>query len=729
MRLAVGLALLATAVCHAALLPRPFAELGAWIVSSGGFVSDALAIEETGAGGGRGLCVSRAVEAGEPLMAVPRCCTLHASAESGLKAHEALMLRLLEEEARGAGSEFGVYLSTLPSHIRLLRDWPEPELQRMPADLVARVEAHRRSVDTTVDRVRRAAALRALQAGDESIERLVKQGGVCGGAPASAISSGGLRGLSRPPIADATRGDAAAAMAVSCAEPISAPPITADPLLAPPALADRSHLLWAESVVRSRSLAFTADDGSAALALVPIFDLANHQRVGEEAALREEREAREGGVKAEEGAGITPVGGVNTPERAVNAAHPVREGPALEMPSAPLSSESSTAPPVLITSDGCTVLCARTPLRPGEAVMIEYAGVDEGGAAGLLLDYGFADPPGADLGLWGNVEEAAERARRAAAGVARAREGAGRGGEAIQGEVGKNSEGPEGAEKGAGRSAEARRSVEGVEGAAARDALRSAVALSLSAQTSLLRQLRRSILDDAISVCACLPSMRVSVTNVTCLRPAEVGAGIRLYDDDLRSLWLEEGRRCEGGGSAGGERGSGGSGGCGACCSRVALVGLASASECARLLSLARPLLPPPDTHGFNLYLKASAASGALPLHLGMMRLVERCRRAVAGEYGIPLRTLTPRQAFLSRMTEQTDPGEYTQVREGGKGAKDQLNHAVGANVAALPSLPLLCLAARPSHTPSLSPCPSPPPAPPHSLPPSSSLVSPLPDP
>eukprot|EP00966_Prymnesium_polylepis_P185705 4304535-Prymnesium_polylepis.1 len=37
-------------------------------------------------------------------------------------------------------------------------------------------------------------------------------------------------------------------------------------------------------------------------------------------------------------------------------------------------------------------------------------------------------------------------------------------------------------------------------------------------------------------------------------------------------------------------------------------------------------------------------------------------RRAVALEYGLPLSTLTPRKAFLSRITEETDAGIYTQA-------------------------------------------------------------------
>ena len=47
--------------------------------------------------------------------------------------------------------------------------------------------------------------------------------------------------------------------------------------------------------------------------------------------------------------------------------------------------------------------------------------------------------------------------------------------------------------------------------------------------------------------------------------------------------------------------------------------------------------------------------------HLRLLRLVERMRRAVAIEYGVPLSRLTPRQAFVSRITGATDAAIYTQ--------------------------------------------------------------------
>lgn len=266
-------------------------DLGSWIASAGGFVSDALQLEDVGAGGGRGLCVSRDVSAGEPLLGVPRRCTLHACAGEGLKAHEALMLRLLEEEACGSNSEFVGYLESLPECIPLLRDWPDAELRRrMPARLVARVQAQRDNVDTTIERVNEAGAARA----------------------ASSSST-------RAPV-DASAGASSGAFASS--------PSDVEGAAARLSRFSRERCLWAESVVRSRSLAFTAADDSPALALVPLFDMANHLRAEEEALLRAER------------------GGAS--EYAARSA----------------------APSVLITDDGFTVLCARSDLRAGEQVLV-----------------------------------------------------------------------------------------------------------------------------------------------------------------------------------------------------------------------------------------------------------------------------------------------------------------------------------------------------------------------
>ena len=130
-----------------------------------------------------------------------------------------------------------------------------------------------------------------------------------------------------------------------------------------------------------------------------------------------------------------------------------------------------------------------------------------------------------------------------------------------------------------------------------------------------------------------------------CLRPAEGHAGDGLFNEDLRALPLQHGRVCEGGG-------------CSGCCSRVLLDPMVAEDECSTLLDLVKQhaMLPPADGHSFSLYLKLAAASGVLPVHMRMLRLIERARRAVAAEYAVPLVSLSPRQAFLSRVTPETEP-------------------------------------------------------------------------
>ena len=62
------------------------------------------------------------------------------------------------------------------------------------------------------------------------------------------------------------------------------------------------------------------------------------------------------------------------------------------------------------------------------------------------------------------------------------------------------------------------------------------------------------------------------------------------------------------------------------------------------------------------MYLKLTAAAGDLEAHILLIRLVERVRRAVAFEYGLPLATLSPRQAFVSRILGTTDVASYSQL-------------------------------------------------------------------
>lgn len=146
-----------------------------------------------------------------------------------------------------------------------------------------------------------------------------------------------------------------------------------------------------------------------------------------------------------------------------------------------------------------------------------------------------------------------------------------------------------------------------------------------------------------------LRSHHRSVANVTCLRPAAGTDGSQLFDDSLLDAPLETGRVCRGGA-------------CDCACSRVRLSRAATSAECARVEALAAELMDADVGPMANLYLKYSAAAGKLPLHLTLLRLVERLRRAVAHEYGVPLHTLTPRQAFVSRISGGSDVPSYTQL-------------------------------------------------------------------
>ena len=144
------------------------------------------------------------------------------------------------------------------------------------------------------------------------------------------------------------------------------------------------------------------------------------------------------------------------------------------------------------------------------------------------------------------------------------------------------------------------------------------------------------------------------VANVSCAQPAagEWQPGQQLYDDDLLVLPTRAGRACVGGN-------------CGCACSRVQLRQLASDAECDAMVSQAEALQPASsdaadaayaaDAGTHNLYLKLTAAAGALRATLLFVRLLERLRRAVAREYGLPLSSVAPMQAFVSRKTRSSD--------------------------------------------------------------------------
>ena len=128
------------------------------------------------------------------------------------------------------------------------------------------------------------------------------------------------------------------------------------------------------------------------------------------------------------------------------------------------------------------------------------------------------------------------------------------------------------------------------------------------------------------------------VQNVTCLQPATDTDGMRKYNEQLLSLPLRRGRACVGGC-------------CSDACSRTLWSHLATRDECEQLIARANRIMPAPESHPHhNMYLMLCAASGEVRTTLLFVRLVERMRRAIAHEYGVPMERVLPRSAFLSRL-------------------------------------------------------------------------------
>ena len=100
-------------------------------------------VDSVSSDGLRGRSVSRAVEAGAPLLALPPGSYLSAASAASadeseppldppLKLFERLILRTLRARASGA---LPSYMATLPQSVDLLRDWSDDE----PAQLDARL--------------------------------------------------------------------------------------------------------------------------------------------------------------------------------------------------------------------------------------------------------------------------------------------------------------------------------------------------------------------------------------------------------------------------------------------------------------------------------------------------------------------------------------------------------------------------------------------------------------
>ena len=158
-----------------------------------------------------------------------------------------------------------------------------------------------------------------------------------------------------------------------------------------------------------------------------------------------------------------------------------------------------------------------------------------------------------------------------------------------------------------------------------------------------LRQIFDADFSHALSCCE-----RQVLANVTCLRPnvrAKVD-GTRLFDTDLlafQSLHTVPGRQCH-------------DGHCSDACSRVTWDGLASADECTSLIEQAQKFMLPLEMEegsreqGGTATLSVASKTGDARTALMILRLIERLRRAVAHEYGVPLHALSTHTAFVNRI-------------------------------------------------------------------------------
>jgi len=119
--------------------------------------------------------------------------------------------------------------------------------------------------------------------------------------------------------------------------------------------------------------------------------------------------------------------------------------------------------------------------------------------------------------------------------------------------------------------------------------------------------------------------------NVTCMQPESAGSGYEVINDELLAVPLRPGRACDGG----------------VCCdecSRVLFSEFATAEEADTFVSELQHAIVPP-LHQFSLQ---KCAFRDMRTTLVFVRLVERMRRAIAHEYGLPLRSVTPLQTFVS---------------------------------------------------------------------------------
>eukprot|EP00965_Chrysotila_dentata_P174355 5755930-Pleurochrysis_carterae.AAC.1 len=127
------------------------AALANWLTDEGGYLDGVCVRSHRGL---RGLFTTSEVSSGQPVLAIPRHCTLHVfeDANSGFLVHELLVMRLLTARKNG---ELPVYLNTLPSEVPLLRDWSSEALDLLQSPkIVSEVTSQRDRLDRCCERVK-----------------------------------------------------------------------------------------------------------------------------------------------------------------------------------------------------------------------------------------------------------------------------------------------------------------------------------------------------------------------------------------------------------------------------------------------------------------------------------------------------------------------------------------------------------------------------------------------
>lgn len=162
----------------------------------------------------------------------------------------------------------------------------------------------------------------------------------------------------------------------------------------------------------------------------------------------------------------------------------------------------------------------------------------------------------------------------------------------------------------------------------------------------------RAVFDADFELYCRLTRPTASTLNMTCLCPDDPGAAIR--GDGLINAALRPGRVCV-------------DGACGGSCSRLVLPEFATAAECDALRCLAAEhmALAAGDAgaaHMQQFNFVDSVTGGHVRTTLLMVRLVERLRRATAHEYGLPLPSVAPHSAFVSRWAPGAGCGDGTPV-------------------------------------------------------------------